>query len=430
MVGAKRISGGGGGRDLWWLLIASAALVLRLGFVAWAPARVAGDAHWYNLYARLVSSGTGYVELDGSPVVQWMPGWPYFLAGVYSIFGPSIRAGMVVNAFLGAATAALLVPLGTRLFRADVGRAAGLLYALWPGVVYFAATLMSESLFNFLLVASLLIFSVGVDRSRRLAWCAAGGFVFGLASLVKAESLGIVPVLLVFLWLSRPSRSAFLSAVAAAGLAGAVALAPWAARNLHHFDRLLLTSAGGGMNVHIGNHAGATGGEMFNAASRYSERHKGANRAETMLNMNAAGWKDAWAFAKSDPAQELRILARKLFRTYSRDDGGVLMLRGPGTAKTKRFLDESETRLLRWIANGFWYLMLLAVAAGLATLRAWPVPTRVLCLGLIASFAAIHLIFLGGPRFHVAEIPILALIAGAGLTAACRKRWPAGGRGA
>lgn len=412
---AKRIPGGASGR--WWILVGIVALALRLGFAAWAPERVAGDAYWYNLYARLVAGGTGYVELDGSPVLQWMPGWPFFLAGTYAVFGASIRTGIIVNAFLGAATAALLVPLGTRLFRAEVGRAAALLYAIWPGVIYFAATLMSESLFNFLLVASLLILVAGVERPRRLAWLAVGGLVFGSASLVKAESLGLVPVLVAFLWFSRPKRSAFVPAVAVAGLACAVALAPWVVRNHHHFGNFLLTSAGGGMNVHIGNHDGATGGEMFNAAARYAERHRGSNRAETMLNMNSAGWSDAWSFATSDPVQELRILGRKLHRTYTRDDGGVLMLRGPGTAKNQRFLDEPEVRGLTLIANGFWYLMMLAVAAGLVTIRSWPTTTRVLVIGVIVSFVAIHLMFLGGPRFHVSEIPILALIAGAGFAA-------------
>jgi hypothetical protein len=416
MVGAKQFSDAVGGRDRWWLLIAVAALTIRLGFVAWAPERVAGDAYWYNLYARLIASGAGYVENGGSPVIQWMPGWPFFLGGVYAAFGPSILTGMVVNAVFGAATAALLVPLGTRLFRAEVGRTAGLLYAIWPGVVYFAATLMTESLFNLLLVASLLIFVVGVDRPRRLAWCAAGGAVFGLASLVKAESLGLVPVVLAYLWFSHPARSAFVPAALATGLAGALVLSPWVIRNHQHFDQFLLTSAAGGMNVHIGNHDGATGGEMFSVAARYAKRHKGANRAETMLNMNAAGWKDAWSFAKSDPTQELRILGRKLHRTYSRDDGGVIMIRGPGTAKAKRLLDEAEVRRLTRIANGFWYLMILAVGAGLGTLRSWPTPTRVLTVGIIGTFAAIHLVFLGGPRFHMSEIPILALVAGAGLT--------------
>jgi 4-amino-4-deoxy-L-arabinose transferase-like glycosyltransferase len=400
------------------LAIAALALLIRLGFVAWAPERVAGDAYWYNLYARLIRSGIGYVEIDGSPVIQWMPGWPYFLAGVYGVFGPSIRVGMLVNAFLGGATAAMLIPLGTRLFRTEVGRAAGLLYAFWPGAVYFAATLMTESLFSFLLVASLLLFATATDRPRRAVWCAAGGLAFGLASLVKAESLGLTPALLAFLWFSRPSLRAFVPAAAAAGLAVALALAPWVLRNHHHFDQFLVTSAGGGMNVYIGNHDGATGGEMFSAAAQYAKRHKGANRAETMLAMNRSGWADAWAFIQDDPTQELQILGRKLHRTYTRDDGGVVMLRGPGVGREKRFLSAAESLWLTRVANGFWYFALLAAAVGFGSIRSWGRPTQTLVIGALCTFAAIHLVFLGGPRFHLSEIPLLALVAGAGLVAA------------
>lgn len=416
-VHRARMSEAGDHTLRWGLGIAVLALSIRLAFVAWAPDRVAGDAYWYNLYARLVRNGIGYVEIDGSPVIQWMPGWPFFLAGVYEIFGTSIRAAMVVNAFLGSATAALLIPLGTRLFRAPVGRAGALLYAVWPGAVYFSAILMTESLFNFLLVASLLFFAIGIDHPQRVARCAAGGLGFGLASLVKAESLALVPVLLVFIWFARPTLREFVPVAAAAGLAGALVISPWVVRNYQQLDRIVVTSAAGGMNVYIGNHDGATGGEMFSAASEYAKRHQGANRAETMLAMNRSGWKDAGAFVSSDPAQELRILGRKLERTYTRDDGAVLMMRGPGAGKNNHFLSAAESAGLRRVANLFWYFGLAAAAGGFASIRTWRPTTGILVVGTFATFAVVHLIFLGGPRFHMSEVPMLALVAGSGLVA-------------
>jgi len=425
-VESDRPSTSSDSRLRWGFAIAALALMIRLAFVAWAPDRVAGDAYWYDLYARMIRNGIGYREIDGSPAIQWMPGWPFFLAGVYEIFGLSIRAAMVVNALLGSFTAALLVPLGTRLFRTEVGRTGALLYAVWPAAVYFTATLMTESLYNFLFVASCVVFATGIDHPRRVAACAAGGLIFGLASLVKAESLSLVPILLFFLWSRRPTLRGFIPIAAATGMAGALVMAPWVVRNHRELDRMLVTSAAGGMNAYIGNHDGATGGEMFTAAFDYTQRHQGRNRAETLLAMNRSGWRDAWAFVVSDPAQELRILGRKLERTYTRDDGAVLMLRGPGTGKSNRFLSDTETTWLTRIANSFWYFAGVAAAIGFAGIRTWRASTRILVVGSLATFATLHLVFLGGPRFHMSEVPMLALVAGAGLLAG-RDRWRGAG---
>jgi 4-amino-4-deoxy-L-arabinose transferase-like glycosyltransferase len=152
--------------------VALLGTVLRAGFVAWAPGILDGDGLFYHLASVLLSRGEGYLEPDGSPGIQWMPGWPVTLAAIYKLFGQEPRAAMYVSALLGGATSGLIVVLGRRLFSPAVGLVAGLVYACWPGNVYYAATLLTESLFNFVLVACLTALAVGAtaEGARRTAW--------------------------------------------------------------------------------------------------------------------------------------------------------------------------------------------------------------------------------------------------------------------
>ncbi len=392
------------------------ALAARIGFVCWAPGGVSGDAFWYHFYALQILGGAGYSYLDGSPVVVWMPGWSLLLAGLYAALGPDPHFGMFANAALGAATAGLLVWLGARLFRPAIGLVAGALYAAWPGNVYYAATLMTESAFNFALVLCLALLARGVEAGGRVrdAWLFAAGLAFGLATLIRSEPLALTPVLLLFLACSlRPPRQA-LRAAGGLLLALGLVLAPWVVRNYQAFDRVLVTAASGGANAWLGNHRGASGGELLPHALEYAKRHRGASHAESVLAANDAGWREAWDFVREHPAEELRILARKLRLSYGSDSGAIPLLRGAGTG-AGTFLERQPARRLARLADAWWFAMLALAALGLATLRGFRAAARVLVLGWLGSWLAVQLVFLGGPRFHVPMTPALALLAALGL---------------
>lgn len=402
------------------LAIGCVGLALRLAFILWAPGEVTGDARWYHTYASFLARGMGYVELDGSPAVQWMPGWPLLLAAVYSLGDALPRVGMTLNAVLGGATAGLLTLLGARLFDRRIGLVAGGLYAVWPGTIYFAATLMNEVAFSFFLVASLTLLAEGTAPGRRATrWSATAGLCFGAAALIRAEPWVLAPVVGLFLWTSLGALPAATRAGAAFALGAALVVAPWGVRNHVHFDRVLLTSASGGFNAWLGNHAGATGGEMAGHGIRYAEQHRRETRALTTLAIHDAGWRDAWAFVRAEPGEVARLAGRKLRLTYAGDDGGIRMVRGV-RRQNGHLAPETYARLVG-IANLFWWAALCLAGAGLSTLGHFALPARVLVLGLPAAWLAVHVAFLGGARFHVPEIPAIALLAGCGWDAIARR---------
>jgi 4-amino-4-deoxy-L-arabinose transferase-like glycosyltransferase len=409
------------------LAMFAAAFLPRLVFVLWSPGEPAADGIFYRIYGENIARGWGYVDVDGSPVVRWMPGWPLLLGALYRAFGSSTLVATLANAVLDATTAVLVAALGARLFGRRVGLIAGGLYAFWPGMVFLCATHMSECLFNLLLVGALLL-TVGAcgAESRRTARFAAAGLCLGGAALVKAEPLVMAPAIAWTLWWTRRSRTDFLRAGAAVFLAAAAVLTPWTIRNYVEFDRFLPTAASGGIGVYLANHPGATGGQDFRANRAFQQLFRRENLAATAIARNDAGWRDAWAFVRANPGEELRIVANKLRLTYLGDARGAKLVRGMGP-EADWHMSAATWRRLRRAANGYWFGVLGLALVGLNTFRSWkPGAAPLLLLGVLAPWLCLHVVFLGGPRYHVPQIPAFALLAACGVdtlaAAATRRR--------
>lgn len=407
--------------------IVALGLGLRIAFVAWAPRELSGDALHYHLHAVSIADGRGYVELDGSPSVRWMPGWPFALSALYRALGDEPLAGMLLNALSGAAVVAALIRIGTLWFGVSCGLWAGLLYAVWPGVVYYCATLMTEPFFSALLVACLLALNEAArDASRRwLAWSALAGFALGSAAIVKAETWALLPVIAVFCACALPAGRRCWAACAFA-LAACVWVVPWTARNYAQFERFVPTTATSGANAWLGTHPGARGGQSIVEMRGFISQHRRESTAETLFAASEAGWREVRRFALADPLAVLEIAGRKLALTYGSDGQGARLIRGVGVGRIG-YIPEARRRALERFANLWWAAMALAVLVGLAGVGRWPASARIVCLGLPACWLAVHLVFLGGPRFHVPETPVYALIAASAIGRATGKAPAASG---
>lgn len=407
---------------LVWIFVLG--LALRLGFVAWAPREPTGDGRFYDLFAHVLARSGRYINLDGSPVVTWMPGWPALIAAVYKVAGMSPTAVMVVSAVLGAATAVLVAVLARRLFD-DRGAAlaAGLLYAAWPGLIYYSATFYTENLFNFLLAIALIgLVAAAAARpgARRVLACAGAGVLIGACAMVKSEPLVLVPVALGYLALKiGPSRE-LAGAAAALVLGLALTLTPWTIRNYTSLGYPLPTPPTAGEAAYVANHPGAFGSNNVLAAKRLHDENRRPTQAETMIASNKAGWRHVIEFARTSPGEFLTIVARKIRITYRSDSYGASLVRGY-MGRERWHLDPAEWRFLRAVADAWWYPAFgLAIAgAGLALRRHRD--GALLLLGLVAVWLCLHLVFQGGDRYHVPET--IAYAPFAGLATAALARW-------
>lgn len=164
------------------LVIALIALALRLAFDARLALPPSPDTLDY------LAAGRDLLQLRPMASNIRMPLYPVFLAGI----GP--HRVLIVQAVLSAATAVLAYYLAREIFRSTLaGSLAGLLAVFDPVSIYYADQQLSETLFTFLLILSLLF----LYRRQYFA----GSIVFVLSILVRPTfDLLAIPLLVVFCW--------------------------------------------------------------------------------------------------------------------------------------------------------------------------------------------------------------------------------------
>jgi 4-amino-4-deoxy-L-arabinose transferase-like glycosyltransferase len=196
----------------------------------------------------------------GDRVYYQDPLYPFFLAGLYALFGPDTQGVLIAQALLGAGSAVLIFALGRELFGARVGWIAGGLAAVYQVFFFFEALIMKGALKLFLFSLGLLLAARAAGGGSPWRWLPAG-FCLGLGSLIRPNALLFAPVLALFAW-RAPGRSArerrLGLALALLGLLAAVA--PGAIRNAAVGGDLVLLNSQGGQNFYIGNFRGNRSG--------------------------------------------------------------------------------------------------------------------------------------------------------------------------
>jgi hypothetical protein len=235
------------------------------------------DGHYYDFYARRIAEGFGYTDPVSALGVTSMRaschypvGYSAVLGAFYWAMGPGTRTLVFFNALVGALLAVVVRACGAAALGRWRSRFGGVLVALHPGLVLYAALTMSETLSALCmfvaLLASLSLRSASQSRLRILV----PSFLVGLSMLVRPPALLILPWVLPWdqlrsVW-QASDRGRFRRCVGKAGLMLALGFGvsllpvlPWTARNCARMDGCALVSTNGGWNLAIGAFPRATG---------------------------------------------------------------------------------------------------------------------------------------------------------------------------
>jgi hypothetical protein len=217
-----------------WALLAL-ALVLRLWLVAYATWLPVSDTRDYHDLARSLASGTGYVQAYEGERAEYrglafhafrMPGYPAFLAALYSLFGWHPMVAYTANILCELGTQLLLLALGHRLLGRTGSVAA---QAVLATHVVWTPSLMTESLFTLLFTG--LTLSIVTGRATASGAGAAGfGLLLAAALFVRPIAVAVLPLALARARGIRPIRRGTLLALLMLAPA-LVGLAAWTARN-------------------------------------------------------------------------------------------------------------------------------------------------------------------------------------------------------
>lgn len=202
--------------------------------------------------------------VDGNPFYQ-APGYAYFLAAVYRIFGVHNYLSVgIIQILLDLLAAFLIFLLGKRLWNDWTGLIACALYAFYRPFIYYSATLLSDSFILFTNVLCLfLVYWTLECPERKNRWMLAG-LGLGLAAITK-------PTVLFFLFLSflivvanlrkqgRQFRRSFLLGSLLFLIGFFLLVAPISIRNSLLAGKFVTVATYGNVNWQIGNSADSIG---------------------------------------------------------------------------------------------------------------------------------------------------------------------------
>lgn len=416
----------------WALLLGAGALVLRVVFILLVDPKVPaiGDASAYHLLANNLADGRGYIrpfdlQKFGRVVAtaEYPPLFPAFLSVFARLGVRSVQGQRLVMAVVGSGTVVLVTYLGRRVGGRAVGIVAGVLAATYPMLALPDVILMTETLFAFLVVASLLL-AYRADATPTPLRCAVLGLVLGFASLTRAEAM----VLAVFLVVPLAWRVHDASAWRRLGLgaivlaAAAVVVLPWSIRNYRTFHAFVpvsnsLVQIVDGANCRLtysGPSLGSWRSTFGTADANRGECFEGFNGSRPGFDEAAAAdrsRRDGLAYVRDHASSLPKVIAARELRTF----GGFRPWQ-----QTK--LEALEGRPLAWERAGtvmYWVLAPLAIAGLTLLVRrripVWPLGAT------IATVVVSSALTYGTQRFRITAEPAVVVLAATALVAGSRR---------
>lgn len=382
------------------LLLSVAGLAARLLFLLLEPrVEPAGDeSSWVALGVHGLAELKHPLNPFSKHIIFYPPGYPYFIAIFYWLFG-SLDVVKWVQAVFGASLVPAVGLMGARAFSPRVGLLAALVTAFYPELVWFSVHFWSETLFMACLLWALER-ALAADEGGLMAPAIAGGVLCGLATLTRETALPVAP--LAALWLAWPRRAAAARARGAAFLLAAVlTIAPWTARNWIVFHAFVPVSTFGPLNLWQGN-AGLDRDELYRQSDAVAGPIAQYRLAWARATEAIRARQPAWIFEKL--WAELPAFFEPWSEAQSFVEDGVY---GP--------VGRSARRAIRALLVAPYVAFVLLGVPALA-LFPWTRPRALLGL-FFAYYVAIHVVAYGAHRFHLPLLPIL-LIWAAGLCTA------------
>lgn len=231
------------------LIILAAAFLLSAAYSLFVPQPpVVADADEYDTIGWNIATGRGFSYEPGTPTPARAPFYPFMLSIIYAAAGHSHTAVRLVQCFLAALTCLLTYLIAFRLFGSRIAAWAGWLTAVYPVLIAYAGMILSETLFTFLLCATLWFLIEGhSQKGKQMIFWSAAGLTLGLATLTRATTILFPAAVLLMAIIGKDRRS--LAPLALSFIAFAVTLVPWTVRNYRAFGVLMPVSTGGGVNI-------------------------------------------------------------------------------------------------------------------------------------------------------------------------------------
>lgn len=227
------------------LIVFLLALLIRIIFIFVVEhAPLENDAKEYDMLGFNLSSGKGYVNSEGMPTAFRPPGYPIFLGSIYYIFGHNLLYVRIAQALLSALICVIAHLIFRQLYREKIFNIAGYITCFYAPLIASTLEILSETLFAFILLAGVYLI-LNCNRGKLLL---PSGIVWGAALLTKPIAVFFMPLL--YFWLLKRERKAFLKSAAVLSAGIILILLPWSIRNYSKLNAFIPLSNIGGISLY------------------------------------------------------------------------------------------------------------------------------------------------------------------------------------
>lgn len=400
------------------------------------------DAAFHDYWARGLATGDwtapeGYADPQIRTTAYLRPpGYPFFLAAIYRVFGTGPWAPRIVQMALGLVNCLLVYLLGRKWIGPTVGLVAAALMAVYWAFIYFEGKLHAPTLLISLTLCMMYALATWVSKPN---WVRAlvAGILLGLVAVVRPTILPFGAVVILWaLWaIGRESGPRHIVAGVAVFAFGVVlAVFPVTIRNYLVARDFVLISSNAGINLYVGNNERANGlfvstidpfGDFgtcfeYRGLVRAVERKVGTSLSDSEVSAYFAA--RAWDYMAGHPIRTIKLGLRKF-----------LLWWGPNEISHNEIpdFDRKHSGVLHWLAGNFTMVVSLGLLGVLfffldvrnqprahGTLTVAVRNRRTLALGFLAFvvvYSASFLPFFVTSLYRVPIIPLLLLFAAYGV---------------
>lgn len=387
-------------------------LLVRLLVAVFLPVEPMSDSAWYVARAIELASGLGYQE-GGFPTAYWPVGWPAILAGGYWLVGSMPPVVIALN-LVSALAILLLIPRVAYELTGNpmVGRIAILAYAAYPNHIAYSSDAATEIFYTALATGAFALVVIGRRRDLPLI---VGGFIFGVATLVKPQTIAFpfgVAIALTLVYRSFSWRS-FVRHMLLVYVGLLLVISPWTYRNFVVFGEPVMVSTNGGTALLLGANDQITGAHFgYEHTPVYQQFGiPWEDRVRRQVELNALQKKAAIDWIRENPASYAAWMPRKVLMLWLKDTDGFWDY-------TSTYHDSTLVVRGFQVANQIYYaaILLLALACfvyatiGLLRMREDRAKLGLLfCMPVFVSL--IGAVFTGQIRYHFPAMPFLFIAA-------------------
>lgn len=240
-------------------IVLLAGFAVTISYAFYFQVKLAVDSRAYDSIAWSLVQGTGYTEttspVPDSAIGRLGPGYEFFLAAIYWVFGHKLWIVWLIQSLLHTASAFLVYRLVQRLYdgeNAEKFAALGAgLYIFFIDLLEFPAMLLTETLYLFLVLLGLnFAFSMWERPTNHNVLAVSS--VLTLAILVRPPVTILALIALGFLVYKRLWRQAAIFIVTAV-----IILTPWTVRNYLKYHLFIPTAYMIGYDLWVGNSPGS-----------------------------------------------------------------------------------------------------------------------------------------------------------------------------